>query len=42
VPDPTGPFYTVAAKGDSDGDGVRTTVLFYSETRVMIVQNEGE
>jgi type IV pilus assembly protein PilA len=41
-PDPTGPFYTVVGKGDSDGDGVSTTVLFYSETRVMIVQNEGE
>jgi prepilin-type N-terminal cleavage/methylation domain-containing protein len=42
TPDPTGPFYTVVAKGDTNGDGVSTTVLFYSETRVMIVQNEGE
>ena len=42
VPDPTGPFYTVAAKGDTDGDGVSTSVLFYSEQREMIIQNEGE
>ena len=42
TPDPTGPFYSVVGKGDSNGDGVSTTVLFYSETRVMIVQNEGE
>jgi len=41
-PDPTGPFYTIIAKGDTDGDGVSCGVLFYSETRVMIVQNEGE
>lgn len=42
IPDATGPFYTITAKGDTDGDGTATQVLFYSETREMIIQNEGE
>jgi hypothetical protein len=39
---PTDPYYVIKAKGDTDGDGVATTVLALSCTNGLIVTNEGE
>jgi hypothetical protein len=39
---PTDPYYLIKAKGDTDGDGVATTVLALSCTNGLIVTNEGE
>ncbi len=39
---PTEPFYMISAQGDTDGDGVATTVLALSKSNLLIVTNEGE
>jgi type II secretory pathway pseudopilin PulG len=42
LPNPTGPYFIVVAKGDTDGDGFFSLSLYYSETHEIIVQNDGE
>jgi type IV pilus assembly protein PilA len=40
--EPTEPFFVIKAKGDTDGDGVASTVLALSCSNDLIVTNEGE
>ena len=42
LPDATGPFFTVVAKGDSDGNGTFASALYYSETNNIVFDLEGE
>jgi prepilin-type N-terminal cleavage/methylation domain-containing protein len=42
VPDATGPYFTVTAEADTDGDGVYCTALYYSETNRIVFDQEGE
>jgi prepilin-type N-terminal cleavage/methylation domain-containing protein len=42
LPDATGPYFTVVAKADTDGNGVFTTALYYSETNSIVFDQAGE
>lgn len=39
---PTQPYFLIKAKGDTDGDGIPSTVLALSCTNQLILTNEGE
>jgi hypothetical protein len=39
---PTQPYYIIKAKGDTDGDGVASTVLGLSCSNHLVLTNEGE
>jgi prepilin-type N-terminal cleavage/methylation domain-containing protein len=41
-PSATGPFYIVNAQADTDGNGVFTTAMMYSQTKHIIFLSEGE
>jgi prepilin-type N-terminal cleavage/methylation domain-containing protein len=42
LPDATGPYFTVVAKADTDGNGVFTTALYYSESNTIVFDMVGE
>jgi prepilin-type N-terminal cleavage/methylation domain-containing protein len=42
LPDATGPYFTIIAKGDSNGDGVYSSALYYSETNNIVFDLAGE
>ncbi len=42
LPDATGPYFTIVAKADADGNGVYASALYYSETNNIVFDLEGE
>ncbi len=42
LPDATGPYFTIVAKGDTDGNGIYASALYYSETNAIVFDLAGE
>lgn len=42
LPDATGPYFTIVAKGDADGNGIYASALYYSETNAIVFDLAGE